>query len=104
MSVSVVLQDIFWVKMERDLVSPFKPNLYKHYVDDIFSKLKKKQQPDNLFIRLRNYHPNSKFSIGIKPKKFLDTKISKVNGTIQFGCVERGKNTKSLVVSNTWEL
>ena len=35
--ISVVLSDIFCVKMECDVVKPIKSKLYKHYVDDIHS-------------------------------------------------------------------
>ena len=33
---SVVLSNIFCVKMELDVVKPLKPKLYKRYVDDIY--------------------------------------------------------------------
>ena len=33
---SVVLSNIFCVKMEFDVVKPLKPKLYKRYVDDTY--------------------------------------------------------------------
>ena len=40
--ISVVLSNIFCVKMEFDVVKPLKPKLYKRYVNDIYSKRIKK--------------------------------------------------------------
>ena len=57
---SVVLSNIFCVKMEFGGVKPLKPKLYKRYVDDIYSK-RLKNQPAKLFQILYNYHPNMKF-------------------------------------------
>ena len=45
--------------------------LYKR--DDIFSKPVKKQ-PDKLFEKLNNYHPNIKLIIKVNPSKLLGTK------------------------------
>ena len=42
--ISVVLSNIFCVKMVLDVVKPLKPKLDKRYVDDIFSKRIKNQQ------------------------------------------------------------
>ena len=55
--ISVVLSNIFCVKMEFDVVKPLKPKFYKRYVDDIYSKWIK-NQPDKLLKKLNNYHPN----------------------------------------------
>ena len=59
--ISVVLSNIFCVKMEFDVVKPLKPKLYKRHVDDIYSK-RIKNQPDKLFEKLNNYHPNIKIT------------------------------------------
>ena len=59
------------VKMEFDVVKPLKLKLYKR--DDIYSKLVK-NQPDQLFEKLNNYHPNMKLTIEVNPSKLLDTK------------------------------
>ena len=69
--VSVVLSNIFCVKMEFDVVKPLKPKLYKRYADDIYSK-RIKNQPDKLFEKLNNYHPNITLLIHGNPSKFLD--------------------------------
>ena len=79
---SVVLSNIFCVKMEFDVVKPLKPKLYKGYVDDIYSK-RTKNQPDKLFEKLNNYHPNKKLTIGANPSKFLDNEIMIKNGIIE---------------------
>ena len=80
--ISVVLSNIFCVKMEFDVVKPLKPKLYKRYVDDIYSK-RIKNQPDKLFEKLNNYHPNIKLTIGANPSKFLDNEIMIKNGIIE---------------------
>ena len=59
--ISVFLSNIFCVKMEFDVAKPLKPKLYKHYVDDIYSK-QIKNQPDKFFEKLNNYHPNIKLT------------------------------------------
>ena len=72
--ISVVFSDIFMNKMERDIVIPIAPNLYKYYVDDIFAK-RKKNKPDDLYNALDNYHPNINLTVEVNPKRFLDTEI-----------------------------
>ena len=37
-----------------------------------------------MFIALNNYHPNIKFTIEVNPKRFLDTKIERINNKLQF--------------------
>ena len=69
--ISVVLSNIFCVKMEFDVVKPLKPKLYKRYADDIYSK-QIKNQPDKLFEKLNNCHPNMTLLIHGNPSKFLD--------------------------------
>ena len=59
---SVVLSNIFCVKMEFDVVKLLKPKLYKRHVDDIYSK-RIKNQPDKLFEELNHYHLNIKLTI-----------------------------------------
>ena len=44
------------------------------HVDDIYSK-RIKNQPDKLFEKLNNYHPNIKLTIQVNDSKFLDTEI-----------------------------
>ena len=79
--ISVVLSNIFCVKMQFDVVKPLKPKLYKRY-GDIYSK-RIKNQPDKLFEKLNNYHPNIKLTIGANPSKFLDNEIMIKNGIIE---------------------
>ena len=57
--ISVVLSNIFCVKMELDVVKPLKPI----------------NQPDKLFEKLNTYYPNIKLTIEVNPSKFLDTEI-----------------------------
>ena len=78
----LVLSNIFCVKMEFDVVKPLRPKLYKRYVDDVYSK-RIKNQPDKLFEKLNNYHPNIKLTIEVNPSKFLDTEILIKNGIIE---------------------
>ena len=56
---SVILSDIFMIKMENDIVIPAKPILYKRFVDDIISR-RKKNTVDKLFEALNNYQSNIK--------------------------------------------
>ena len=61
--ISIVLSNIFCVKMEHDLVSPLKRKLFKRYVND-FSSKHVENQTDELFTKLiNNHHPNIKISI-----------------------------------------
>ena len=60
--------------MEFDVVKPLKPNFSKLYVDDIYSK-RIKNQPDKLFEKLNNCHPNTNLTVEVNPSKFLDTEI-----------------------------
>ena len=94
--ISVVLSNIFCVKMEFDVVKPLKPKLYKRYVDDIFSK-RIKNQSDKLFEKLNNYHPNIKLTIEVNPTKFVNTGIMIKNGIIEISVV-----VKEYKIPNHW--
>ena len=93
--ISVVLSNIFCLKMEFDVVKPSKPKLCKRYVNDIYSK-QIKNQPDKLFKKLNNYHPNIKLII-VNLRKFLDTEIMVKNGIIETSVV-----VKESKISNHW--
>ena len=71
---SVILSDIFMMKMENDVVKPTKPSFYKRYVDDIINR-RKKNTIDELFNKLNSYHQNINLTIETDPTKFLDTEI-----------------------------
>ena len=76
---SVTFSDINMVKMENDVVIPSKPMFYRRSVDDIYSRWK---WGDNvLFDQLNSYHPNIKLTIEVNSSKFLDTKLTNINGT-----------------------
>ena len=94
--VSVVPSNIFCVKIEFDVVKPLKPKLYKRYDDDIYSK-RIKNQPDKLFEKLINYHPNIKLTIEVNPSKFLDTEIM-----IKNGIIETSVAVKESKIPNHW--
>ena len=94
--ISVVISNIFCVKMEFDIVKPLKPKLYKGYVDDIYSK-RIKNQPDKHFEKLNNYHTNIKLTIEVNPSKFLDTEI-----IIKNGIIETSVAVKESKVCNHW--
>ena len=70
---SVTLSDIWMVKMENNIVIPYKPIFYKSYVDDIINPTKKHE--DLLFKKLNNYHPEIKLTTESNAPKFLDTEI-----------------------------
>ena len=80
---SVIISDIFMTKLEKKVVSPYKPAFYKRYVDDIITR-RKKDQPDELLSKLMSFHPKIKFTVEVNPEKFLDTKlIFDSNGTCE---------------------
>ena len=70
--------NIFMTKLETDVVRPYNPPYYDAHVDDCFSK-KVKVEPDQLFERLNNYHPNISFTAEQNPDHFLDTKFKYEN-------------------------
>ena len=73
-----------------------KAKVYKRYVGDIYSK-GIKNQPDELFQKLNNYHPNINLTIEVNPCKFLDTDIMIKNGIIEtYVAVKESK------ISNHW--
>ena len=84
--ISVVLSNIFCVKVKFDVVKPLKPKLYKRYANDIHSQWVKKQQ-NKLFKKLNNYHLNIKLTIELNPSKFLDTEIMIKHGIIETSVV-----------------
>ena len=60
-------------KMEQDIVVPRQPMFCKRFVDDIINR-RKKNEPDELFSEINNYHENIRFTIEICPTKFLEIK------------------------------
>ena len=64
--ISIVLSNIFRVKMEFHVVKTLKTKLFKRYVDDIYSK-QIKSQPDKFFKKLNNSHLNIKLTIEVNP-------------------------------------
>ena len=94
--VSDVLSNVFCVKMKFNVVKPLKHKLYKRYVNDIFSK-RIKNQPDKLFKKLNNYHPNIKLTTEVNPSKFLDVEIMIKNGVI-----ETSVAVKEFKIPNHW--
>ena len=93
---SVTFSDIYMVKMENDVVVPSKPIFYRRYVDDIYSRRKKGENV--LFDRLNDYHPNIKLTIELNPCKFLDTKLTYINGVYKFNV-----NRKSTKLPTPWD-
>ena len=76
---SVVLSGIFMTKLEKEVVYPEAPILYKRFVDDVFNR-KKKGVEDTLLPKLNSYHPKIKFTVERNLNKFLDTKLKLENG------------------------
>ena len=76
--------------MENDVVIPSKPIFYCRFFDDIYSR--RKLGDNVLFDQLNSYHPNIKLTIEVNPSKFLDTKLTNINGTYKFNVY--WKNTK----------
>ena len=76
---SVILSGIFMSKLEKEIVYPTNPILYRRYVDDIFTR-KKKNEEDNLLPKLNSYHEKIKFTVEENLNKFLDTKLQLIDG------------------------
>ena len=72
---------IYMTKTERDVVNPSKPKFYKRFVDDIINR-RNKNEPDDLFQKFNNNHPNMKYKVEVKPEIFLDTKTVYSNDVI----------------------
>ena len=59
---SVDISGIFMTKLEKEVVYPEKPILYKRYIDDVFNR-KKKNKEDTLLPKLNAYHNKIKFTV-----------------------------------------
>ena len=77
---SVDISGIFMTKLEKEVVYPEKPILYKRYVDDVFYR-KKKNTEDTLLPKLNAYHHKIRFTVEKDLKKFLDTKLRLEEGS-----------------------
>ena len=83
--------DIFMIKVERAVVIPRNPLLYRRYVDDTHNRRKKGIQ-DELFGALNSYHRNLRYTIEENPDHFLDTAYEHKNGeTVTSVHVKPGK-------------
>jgi hypothetical protein len=76
---SVDISGVFMTKMEKEIVYPEDPILFKRYVDDVYRR-KKKQDEDTLLPKLNSYHPKIKFTVEKNLNKFLDSKLELVDG------------------------
>ena len=76
---SVVVANIHMARLEKEIVHPEKPILYKRYVDDIFCR-RTKGKEDTLFQKMNAHHPNIKLTVENKLTTFLDTKLTLNNG------------------------
>ena len=83
-------------KMERDVVRPFNPIIYRRYVDDIYNR-RKMNKKDDLYEALNKYHKNIKLTVEKSPSKFLDTKLLIKNGIYETQVYRKGKN-----ISQNW--
>ena len=96
---SVNFSDIYMVKIENDVVIPSKPIFYRRFVDEIYSRQK---LGDNvLFDQLNSYHPNIKLATEVDPSKFLDPKLTNINGTYKFNIHQINTKLPSLRTSKT---
>ena len=78
----VTFSDIYMVKMENDVVIPSKPIFYRRFVDGSYSR---QELGDHiLFDQLNSYHPNIKLTIKVNLSKFLNTKLTNINGIYKF--------------------
>ena len=63
---------------------------YRRFVDHIYSR--RKLGDNVLFDRLNSYHPNIKLTIEVNPSKFLDTKLTNINGAYKFNVYGKTQN------------
>ena len=89
---SVTFSHLYMFKMENDVVIPSKAIFYHRFVDDIYSRWKLGDIV--LLDRLSSNHRNIKLIIEVNPSKFLDTKLTNIDGTYKFNVYR--KNTKLL--------
>ena len=61
------------MRKQKERVNPFKPKLYKGFVDDIINR-RRKDQPDQLFQKFNNNHLNVNYAVLVSSEMFLDTK------------------------------
>ena len=85
---------MYVLKMEIDVVRPLKPLLYSRYVDDIYNRCKK-DEFDEVFHALNNYHENIKLTTELSPSKFLNTQITNMEG--KYITKVHRKETKKLI-------
>ena len=73
-------------KTVREVGNPSKPIFYKQFISRRY-----KDQPDDLFQKLKSNHPNMKYTVEVKPEIFLDTNIVYTNDVIiaKVKCNER---------------
>ena len=71
---SVDISGVFMSKLEKEVVYPENPILFRRFVDDVFRR-KKKDEEDTLLTKLNSYHPKIRFTVEKNLSKFLDTKL-----------------------------
>ena len=71
---SVDISGVFMSKLEKEVVYPENPILFRRFVDDVFRR-KKKDEEDTLLAKLNSYHPKIRFTVEKNLSKFLDTKL-----------------------------
>ena len=96
---SVTLSDIHTIRMETDVVVPIRPIYFKRQIDDIYNR-RQKNTNDMLCDTLSNYHPKIKLTIDTNPQRFLDTKITHINGTIETRVHNKKKITDTIDIKH----
>ena len=81
-------------KTERGVVNACKAKFYKRFVDNLINT-RNKDQPDDLFHKLNNNHPNMKYTVEVKAKICLYAKIVLSNDVIT---TEVKRNDRTLPV------
>ena len=69
-------------KMEKDVVILLKPKFSCRYVNGTY-KRKNENQPDELFKRMKKYHPNISLTVEVNPFIFLGKKVSRDTNEIK---------------------
>ena len=92
--------EIYMAKMENDIVIPSKPIFHSWFVEEIYSR---KKIGDNVLFnnRLNNYHLKIKITIELNSSKFLDTKLTNIDGFYKFNVHRKSTKLPSPWTSKT---
>lgn len=83
---------IYILKLENDIVAPFKQTFYRRYVGDMFNR--REGNTNNIVERLNNYYSKNKNNL---PLKSISWKKKLINDDDIYSNMVNGKSTKLLI-------